>query len=196
MDFILATTNPGKVLEIKDLIGEGHSVKTLADVGFYEEIIEDGKTFLDNAVIKAKAAHNAINAKYDYILADDSGIIIDALDSRPGADSKGWLGENISEEEINVKVIEMLAGVSGDKRSAGMTTVIACIDPKGRIQTTEGSLEGLIALKPEGESGFGYDHIFYVPTLKATLAQITREEKNSLSHRMFALRRMFELLGV
>ena len=211
MNFILATTNQGKAVEIKALFGADCTIQTLTDIGFTDEIIESGKTFKENAIIKAKAIHGWINQKgvkgtgplagpgaepHGLILADDSGLIIDALDGKPGVYSARWLGVETPYDVKNRKTLEILINIPEEKRTARFVSVVACAWPDGRIETVEGILEGLIAFKPAGEDGFGYDPIFFVPEEGRTLAQLSREEKNRISHRGQALRKMARLLGV
>lgn len=194
MDFVLATTNQGKAKEINALFGEDHIVRTLADVGFTDEIVEDGETFIDNAIIKTKAVHKWLGGRY-YVLADDSGLIIDALDGRPGVQTAYWLGTEITYAEKNLKTLEMLVDVPDAKRTARFVCVIAYANLNGEIQTFEGTLEGRIAFEVAGANGFGYDPIFYVPEHGCTLAELSAEEKNCISHRSQALRQMASAIG-
>lgn len=199
LNFILATTNKAKVAEIKGVFGEDHTVRALADIGFSEEIMEDGNTFEENAIIKVKAIQkylNHANEKYDYILADDSGLSIDALNGEPGVQSAFWMGLDTPYDIRNIKALKLLKDVPEERRGACFTTVIACAFADGAIHTTEGILKGRIAFEPAGVCGFGYDPIFFIPNLNRTLAQLSKEEKNQVSHRAIALRRMCNLLGV
>lgn len=200
MNFVLATANQGKAKEINSLFGESCLVKTLSDIGFTEEIIEDGVTFAENAIIKATTVHNWLSAanliESQYVLADDSGLVIDILNGEPGVHSARWLGADTPYDIKNNKILEMLANVPEEKRTARFMCVIACAHPDGGIQTVEGALEGRIAFKSAGENGFGFDPIFFVPSQNRTLAQLNREEKNLISHRAQALRRLCCLLGV
>jgi len=212
MNFILATTNQGKAKEIQALFGENHTVRTLSAVGFEDEIIEDGETFAENAIIKVTAVlswlRHTPNKDIDVVLADDSGLVIDALDGKPGVYSARWLGVDTSYDIKNQKTLEMLVSVPEENRTARFICVIACAtvnpgverllqdDCERRIQTVEGILEGHIAFEPVGENGFGYDPIFFVSDKGCTLAQLSSEEKNCISHRAQALGKMCKLLGV
>ena len=195
MDFILASSNQGKVKEILDLFGEAHRVQTLKDIGYTDEIIEDGKTFEENALIKAKAIYNWVPGGR-VIIADDSGLEIDALDGKPGVYSARWLGADTPYDIKNLQVLEMLDAVPEDKRGARFVSAIACILPDGEVKTARGTLEGRIASEARGHGGFGYDPIFYVPELGKNLAELSREEKNRISHRAKALTRIRDLLEV
>ena len=190
MDFILASTNQNKAREVLDFFGTGHTVRTLADIGYNEEIIEHGATFAENAAIKAEAIRNVVSSGFDYIIADDSGLMIDFLDGRPGVYSARWLGDDTPYDQKNMQVIEMLKDVPEDKRTAKFVCAVACIGIMGRILTAEGVLEGRIATEPAGDKGFGYDPIFYLPDMGCTLAQLDLENKNRISHRAIALHRL------
>lgn len=184
---ILATTNAGKAREIQSLLGTSYMVQTLADVGFDEEIAEDGATFRENAVIKAEAVRNSMAHDYDFILADDSGLMIDALDGMPGVRSARWLGASTPYAEKNAKILEMMKDVPEELRTARFACVMACVDKTGQLFIAEGTLEGRIAFEAAGENGFGYDPIFFLPEMDCTMAQIITDEKNRISHRAQAL---------
>ena len=188
MDFIAATTNIGKAKEILDLLGKNHSVRTLADIGFNDEIIEYGTTFAENAAIKALAVHKAANTNYDYIISDDSGLIIDALDGKPGVYSARWLGADTPYFYKNEIITDMLKNVPPDKRTARFICAMAAVNRDGEMLTAECALEGFIAQKPSGNNGFGYDPIFYLPEKGCTLAGLSLEEKNRISHRYLTLK--------
>ena len=194
MDFVLATTNQGKVMELQALLGINHNVRTMADVGFTDEIFEYGETFEENALIKVNAVCGRVSA--DYILADDSGIEIDALGGKPGVQSARWLGVNTPYTEKNRQVLEMLVNVTEENRTARFVSIIACAGPNRQILTAKGLLEGRIAFEPMGAAGFGYDPIFFIESQNRTLAQLNREEKNLISHRAMALRNIFNMLGI
>ena len=196
MDFILATGNPGKAREVLAFFGSGHTVRTLADIGYFEEIVEDGQTFEDNATIKAKEVHNWYKGSYDYILADDSGLIVDAMDGGPGVQTATWMGTDIGYEEKTSKMLELLADVPMDKRTARFVSVIVAINPAGKLQTVKGILEGAISSSKAGLEGFGYDPIFYVPELGKNLAELELAEKNKISHRAKAMKLICDKLGV
>lgn len=190
MDKILfATSNEGKLREIK-MILFGMEVVSLKEAGIDIDIVEDGTTFEENAVIKAEALRPYWTG---IVLADDSGLEVDYLDKAPGVYSARYMGD-VSYEEKNRSIIDKLEGVEGADRSARFVCVIAAALPDGRILTTRGTIEGVIAKEPAGCGGFGYDPIVYVPELGKTTAEISAEEKNAISHRGKALRQMKELL--
>ena len=190
MEYILATHNPGKAREFAAMFADkGLKLHTLSDVGFHAEIPEDGATFEANALIKATAVRDwlAQNAGPALpVLADDSGLVVDALDGRPGVHSARFMGD-APQAEKNLALLAQLAGVPAEQRTARFVCVLACAWPDGRTHTTCGTLEGRIALQPEGEEGFGYDPIFWLPAQGRTLAQLSSTEKNQISHRRAAL---------
>ncbi|MBR3463507.1 MAG: RdgB/HAM1 family non-canonical purine NTP pyrophosphatase, partial [Clostridiales bacterium] len=157
-------------------------------------IIEDGKTFEENALIKAKAVH-ALTDSNDYVMADDSGLCIDALDGAPGIYSARFCGENSTYPEKFAKIFSMLADVPEEKRTARFVCAIAVVRPDGSDFTVRGEVCGVLHEKPAGNNGFGYDPIFYVPEFGMTTAQMPPEQKNSISHRGRALRKMVEQLS-
>ena len=193
MKFILATTNQGKAKEILAFLGRGYEVKTLTDIGFSDEIIEDGLTFEDNALIKAKAIHNWLKADYDYILADDSGLEVDALGGEPGVNTANWMGDTSYEYKTS-KMLELLE--NEPLRAARFVSVIVAISSNGEVHTVRGTLEGSISHKKAGQGGFGYDPIFYVPELDKNLAELEVHEKNQISHRATAMKLICKELGV
>lgn len=183
MKIILATYNKHKLYEISKLL-ESLNIELLSleDIGYKEEIIEDGKSFIENALIKAETIYN----KYKMpTLADDSGICINALDGKPGIHSARFAGENTSSEEKNRIIVEMLKGF-GDRR-AHYTCALAYVDAQEKF-VVEKYCHGEIIDKEKGEEGFGYDPIFYIPAYNRTLAEISLDEKNKISHRGQAFR--------
>ena len=158
------------------------NVFSLSDIGYNNEIVEDGDSFEANAMIKAKAPHK------DGIItvADDSGLCVDALDGAPGIYSARYSGDEANEELNNEKLLSELNGK--DDRSAKFVSVIACIMPDGEAFTVRGECHGIILDSPRGENGFGYDPLFFVPCFDKTFAELTPEEKNSISHRGVAMR--------
>ena len=198
MDFILATTNHGKLKEMQAFLNEDCTVRTLADIGFFDEIVEDGTTFAENALIKVKAVCSFLKSagfNFDYVLADDSGLEVDALDGGPGVDSAVWMGKDTPYSVRNRQMLRLLANIPDSERTARFVTVIACCSANGEIQTAEGVLEGLIAREIAGDGGFGYDPIFFVPSIGHTLAQLSASEKNRISHRALALKRILAGVG-
>ena len=194
MRLIVATGNEDKVREIDEILaGTGFEAVSMKQAGFNPDIVEDGKTFEENALIKASAVHALCG---EYVMADDSGICIDALDGAPGIYSARFCGENSTYEEKFKKIFEMLKDVPEEKRTARFVCAIAVVRPDGSSFTVRGEVEGVLHEEPKGENGFGYDPIFYVPEFGMTTAQMDPEVKNSISHRGRALRAMVEKLTV
>ena len=193
LKLILATSNKDKVREIGEILGDTPFVAvSMRDEGFDPDIVEDGKTFEENALIKARAVHAL--APDAYVMADDSGLCIDALDGAPGIYSARFCGENSTYPEKFAKIFEMLKDVPEDKRTAKFVCSIAVVRPDGSEFTVRGEICGVLHEKPMGDGGFGYDPIFYVPEFGMTTAQMTKEQKNSISHRGKASRAMAEKL--
>ena len=190
---ILATSNKDKAREIAEILdGTPFVVTTMKEEGFDPDIVEDGKTFEENALIKARAVHAL--AKGAYVMADDSGLCIDALDGAPGIYSARFCGEDSTYPEKFAKIFEMLKDVPEDKRTAKFGCSIGVVRPDGSEFTVRGEVCGVLHEKPMGDGGFGYDPIFYVPEFGMTTAQMTKEQKNSISHRGKASRAMAEKL--
>ena len=190
---ILATSNKDKAREIAEILSDTpFVVTTMKDEGYDPVIVEDGKTFEENALIKARTVHAL--AKGAYVMADDSGLCIDALDGAPGIYSARFCGENSTYPEKFAKIFEMLKDVPEEKRTAKFVCSIAVVRPDGSEFTVRGEVCGVLHEKPMGDGGFGYDPIFYVPEFGMTTAQMTKEQKNSISHRGKASRAMAEKL--
>ncbi len=191
---IFATRNAGKMKEIRMILEDlGVPVVSMKEAGVTAEIIEDGQSFEENAVIKAKAVMELTG---EPVLADDSGLEIDYLDRAPGIYSARYMGEDTSYDVKNTAILRQLDGVPEEKRTARFVCAIACAFPDGAVLTSRGVMEGIIGYEIKGENGFGYDPIFYLPECGCTSAEITPEQKNELSHRGKALRQMRELLAV
>ena len=189
---IFATGNQGKMKEIKAILGDvGEEIISMKEAGIEADIVEDGKTFEENAIIKAKAIMELTG---QMVLADDSGLEIDALNKEPGIYSARYMGEDTPYEVKNRNLIERLEGVEGKDRSARFVCVIAAAFPNGEIITTRGTIEGIIAKEPVGDNGFGYDPIVYVPEYGMTTGQMEPDAKNAISHRGKALTAMKEIL--
>lgn len=189
---IFATGNEGKMKEIREILSDlDYQVLSMKEAGVDVEIIEDGKTFEKNAIIKAKTVMEATGC---ITLADDSGLEIDYLNKEPGVQSARYMGENTSYRIKNQILLDRLHGVPAVVRTARFVCVVAAAFPDGRIETRRGTIEGRIADKPAGENGFGYDPIFYLPDRGMTTAELTPEEKNAISHRGKALRQIKEVL--
>ncbi len=189
---IFATGNEGKMKEIRMVLQDMNvEVLSLADAGITTEIIEDGETFEENAIIKAKTIMQETGL---LTLADDSGLEIDCLNKEPGIYSARYLGEHTSYREKNRIILERLQGVPEEQRTARFVCAIAAALPNGDILTTRGTIEGRIGYEERGENGFGYDPIFYVPEFGCSTAELPPEQKNEVSHRGKALRAMKEKL--
>lgn len=188
---IFATGNQGKMHEIRQILeGFDAEVLSMKEAGIDMDIIEDGETFEANALIKARAVHSA--APEALVLADDSGIEIDYMDKQPGVYSARFMGEDTSYTIKNQAIIDKLLGVEGDERSARYACAIAAVFPGGTEKVTFATVEGMVAKEAAGCGGFGYDPIFYLPEYEKTMAEITEEEKNRISHRGKALVEMKE----
>ncbi len=189
---IFATGNQGKLREIKEILGDiGEEIISMKEAGIDVDIVEDGTTFEENAIIKAKAICKLTG---QLVFADDSGLEIDALNKEPGIYSARYMGEDTPYEIKNANLIERLRGVEGDARSARFVCVIAAAFPDGEVITTRGTIEGIIAKEPVGNNGFGYDPIVYVPEYGMTTGQMDPALKNSISHRGKALQAMKQIL--
>ncbi|MCR5593734.1 MAG: RdgB/HAM1 family non-canonical purine NTP pyrophosphatase [Saccharofermentans sp.] len=192
MRIVIATGNKDKVREMNELLqGTAFEAVSMKEAGISCDIVEDADSFEGNALIKATEV-----AKYtdDYVLADDSGLCIDALDGAPGIYSSRFCGENSTYEEKFKKIFEMLKDVPEQERTAHFTCAIAVVRPDKTSFTVQETFEGVLHETPCGENGFGYDPIFYVPEYKMTSAQMSPELKNSMSHRGKALRKAVELI--
>ena len=189
---IFATGNQGKMREIKQIMADMEvEVVSMKEAGICIDIEENGNTFEENALIKARAIANEAKT---IVLADDSGLEIDFLDKAPGVLSARYMGEDTPYEVKNAYILELLKDVQGKQRSARFVCSIAAVFPDGREFTTYATIEGEIAHKSAGENGFGYDPIFFVPEFDKTTAQLSAEEKNKISHRGKALTMMKEIL--
>ena len=189
---IFATGNEGKMKEVRMILEDlGLPVLSLKDAGITADVEENGTTFEENAQIKAKAIMEMTGA---LVLADDSGLEVDALDKEPGIYSARYMGHDTSYHIKNQNIIDRREGKVGEERSARFVCAIAAAFPDGRVLITRGTMEGQIGYEEKGENGFGYDPIFYLPEYQCYSAELSLEEKNKLSHRGKALRLMKERL--
>lgn len=186
MKFVLASSNQKKIKELRAILSqimEDAEVITLAEAGITDDIVEDGSSFAENALIKARVAASTGNIG----IADDSGLTVEALGGEPGIYSARYAGEHGNDEANNKKLLENMKGI--ENRRAAFVCSIACVFPDGSEPIiAEGKVEGEILEAPLGESGFGYDPLFWSPLLKKTLAEALPEEKNAISHRANALK--------
>ena len=193
MRIIIATGNKDKVREINEILkGTDFDAVSMKEIGIDPEIIEDADSFEGNALIKARTVHELTK---EYVMADDSGLCIDALNGAPGIYSARFCGEDSTYEEKFKKIFEMLKDVPEEKRTAQFVCAIAVVRPDGTSFTVRGECHGVLHEKPMGENGFGYDPIFYVPEFGMTTAQMSKEQKNMISHRGKALRAMVDKLS-
>ena len=182
---VFATSNEGKMKEIRLILADlGVEILSMKEAGIQTDIAEDGKTFEENAIIKAKAVAAFTDA---IVLADDSGLEVDYMDKQPGVYSARFMGESTPYSEKNRYIIDRLADAKDEERSARFVCVIAAVCPDGELLTTRATIEGRIAYEEEGDGGFGYDPILYLPEYGTTTAGLPIEEKNKISHRGKAL---------
>ncbi len=187
---VIATKNKGKITEFQQMFAkEGWEVRSLLDYPDLPDIVEDGETFAENAAKKAETLANYLN---QMVIADDSGLVVDALDGRPGVYSARYAGEDKSDAANSEKVLNELVDVPGDDRTARFICLLAVAKPNQETFFYEGTCEGYIAMSAAGSNGFGYDPIFYLPELDKTMAQLMAEQKNERSHRAKALKQLLE----
>ena len=185
---VFATGNEGKMREIRLILSDlGMEICSMKEAGAEPEICEDGKTFGENAEIKALAVWKMTGG---IVLADDSGLVVDYLGGEPGIYSARYLGEDTSYEVKNQVIIDRLKDAKAEERAARFVCNIAAVLPDGRVLHTEETMEGLIAEQPAGNGGFGYDPILYIPQFGVTSAELSIEQKNQISHRGKALEAM------
>ncbi|WP_096440666.1 XTP/dITP diphosphatase [Alteribacter populi] len=184
-EVIIATKNPGKVKEFQAFFEKRSiQVTSLLDVEELDDVVEDGETFEDNAIKKAETIGKALGKP---VIADDSGLEVDALNGAPGVYSARYAGNMKSDQANNEKLLRELKGVPGEERTARFVCVLAVYLPGTNSSVFRGTCEGKIAEEKKGEHGFGYDPLFYVPSKNKMMAELTREEKNEISHRANAL---------
>lgn len=189
---LLATRNKAKVKEYSNLLhGIPYEIVSLEDIGITQDVEESGKTFDENATIKAKTY-----AKLSGLvaIADDSGLEVDALGGEPGVRSARYAGEGSTDKERIDYLLKKMKGIPSEQRAARFRCVIAVATPAGEVKICEGKCDGVITFEPRGKNGFGYDPIFYLPKHKSTMAEISMEEKNKISHRGKAAAKAHRLL--
>lgn len=192
MRIVVATKNQGKVREIKSIFNNSeYEVVTMTEAGIAADPEETGATFEENALIKARAVAALCN---DIVLADDSGLEVDALNKEPGVYSARYMGEDTSYRIKNANIIERLDGVPMEKRTARFVCAVAAVCPDGREFVLRSAMEGFIGYEEKGENGFGYDPIFFLEEYGCTSAELSMEEKNKISHRGKAFRLIKEKL--
>jgi XTP/dITP diphosphohydrolase len=189
---IVATRNKGKIREIREALrGLGLRIYTLSDFPDAPEIEEDGKSFVENALKKARFYSNYFGK---LTITDDSGLEVDSLKGLPGIYSARYAGEKATGQENNEKLLREMEGISFSKRGAKFRCVMAMVSPDGREANAEGSCKGTIGFKEKGRKGFGYDPLFILPKYRKTMAELSLEEKNKISHRGKALRKLRKII--
>lgn len=196
---IFATGNENKMREIRMILKDlGIEILSQREAGIKADVVEDGKTFEENALIKAEEIARIAREDPDYrdsvILADDSGLEIDYLNKEPGIYSARYMGEDTSYDIKNQALLERLLGVPDEKRTARFVCAIAAAFPDGTSEVVRGTMEGIIGYEAAGENGFGYDPIFFLPEYDCTSAELSPEKKNELSHRGEGLRKMLKVI--
>ncbi|AEN87433.1 XTP/dITP diphosphatase [Priestia megaterium] len=191
-EIIIATKNAGKVKDFETLFSpKGFKVKSLLDFPEIEDVEETGVTFAENATLKAETISSALNKP---VIADDSGLAIDALNGEPGVYSARYAGENKDDNANIEKVLQKLNDVPFEKRTARFHCALAIAVPGKRTEIVEGTCEGRILEEKRGENGFGYDPIFFVEKWNCSMAELTKEQKNQISHRANALQKLAPLI--
>ena len=191
MKIIFATQNKGKVKEVMEILSNDIELITMSEAGIDIDVVEDGDTFAENA--RKKAVEIAKISKMP-VIADDSGLEIDYFDKKPGVYSARFMGHDTPYSIKNKKILDLMKDVDESKRSARFVCDVCYVSPSGEIFEKEGVIEGIIGYEIKGENGFGYDPIFYIPSLGKYLAQLSLDEKNSISHRGKAMRAIKEVI--
>jgi XTP/dITP diphosphohydrolase len=192
IDIVLASRNKKKIAELKTLLADlPVHVLSLEDFPEIPEIKESGVTFAENAEIKAKTVAQATGL---IAVADDSGLEVDALGGQPGVYSNRFVGPNATDRDKYMRILELLKDVPDEKRTARFRAAVAVATPEGEVVVVEEACEGRIAREPRGEGGFGYDPIFFIPELGRTMAELSPEEKNQISHRGKAMKAAKEVI--
>jgi XTP/dITP diphosphohydrolase len=190
---IIATKNRGKAKEFQHMFAPyGYEVQTLLDLPHIEDVEETGETFEENAILKAETVAQELG---ELVIADDSGLAIDALEGRPGVYSARYAGEEKSDEANMEKVLHELEAVEGTDRTARFHCVLAIAGPNRETRTVTGTCEGMILQEKRGTNGFGYDPIFFVPTLQKSMAELSPDEKSQISHRGNALKKLKNIIS-
>ncbi len=194
MKIIFATHNPGKIKEMRDFLGNGIEVITAVEAGVTEDVVEDGKTFEENALKKARFVNKETK---QWSMADDSGLCVDALDGRPGIYSARWAGENATDDEILDKLMVELKRFPQEKRTANFNSAVALVSPEGKEYTFSGKINGMIPVKKVGVNNkkLPYDSIFIPEGQDRTFAEMTKDEKNNISHRGIAFNKLKKFIN-
>lgn len=189
---VFATSNSGKIREIQRIMADaGVEIITMKEAGVELDIEENGQTYEENALIKARAVASCVDS---IVMADDSGLEIDYLNNEPGIYSARYLGEDVPQKEKNIDLLKRLADIPWEQRTARFVCTIAAVLPNGEELVMRATMDGYIDYEERGDKGFGYDPIFYVPQFAKTAAQLTETQKDETSHRGKALRLMKDRL--
>lgn len=187
-NIVIATGNEGKAKEFEALFAQkGYTIQTLNDFPELKEVEETGETFAENALLKAETVAKELNTT---VLADDSGLKVDALGGQPGVYSARYAGKEKDDAANNAKLLSELSELTEEERGAQFHCTLALAHPEKESLVIEGEVEGIIIGVPRGENGFGYDSLFYVPEEEKTMAELSSEEKNKISHRAVALKKL------
>jgi len=190
-ELLIATRNPGKAKEFEEMFSQkGYQIKTLLDYPEIEDVDETGFTFKENALLKSETIAKELNT---LVIADDSGLVVPALDGVPGVFSARYAGEEKNDQANNAKLLAELGELEGEDRTAHFHCTLALSEPGRESLVVEGNVEGIIVDIPRGDNGFGYDPLFYVPEIGKTMAELEQNEKNKLSHRYRALLELDEV---
>ena len=190
---IFATKNKNKMIEVREILaGKDYEILSMEEAGIDIDVVEDGTTFEENALIKSRAIRDYV--KDAIVLSDDSGLEIDYLGGAPGIYSARFEGENTPYSIKNQIILNKLEGVPDEDRTARFVCAVAAAFPDGAEQVVRGTIEGMIGYESAGENGFGYDPIFFVPEYRCTTAEMSPEQKNQISHRGKALRMIAKYL--
>jgi XTP/dITP diphosphohydrolase len=184
-DLVIATRNPNKLKELKEILGDiDFNILSLDDLSCIPSVVEDGDTFEENALKKARAVARTVNR---LSLADDSGLVVESLGGGPGVRSQRFAGEGAGDRENIRKLLDALKDKPFDQRKAKFVCVVGVVFPDGREEVFRGECKGYITFSPKGKMGFGYDPVFFYPELNRTFAELSPDEKNKVSHRRRAL---------
>ncbi len=190
MNLIISSNNKNKIKEINNLLKDLNvNLQSLNDIKYNKEIEETGTTFEENAYIKSKTIYDLFN---EATISDDSGLMVEALNGAPGVYSHRFAGQECDDNKNNLKLVELLKNEKN--RNAKYVSVICYINKNGEVKYAKGEIKGIIIDTPRGDNGFGYDPYFFIPSLNKTMAEISIEEKNKISHRAQALNRLKEII--
>ena len=194
LTIVLATQNPNKAREIQEMLDGAYNVVSMEEMGIHDELVENGKTIEENSELKARQLRNLLHDPNAVVMADDTGLYVDALDGAPGVFSARYAGDDVSYEQNNEKRLKELKDVKPEDRTAEFKTCITLLTPESDLITVTGTVPGSITESRKGASGFGYDPLFIEKSTGRTYAEMTEDEKNQVSHRKEAISRIVPLL--